>query len=63
MTNLPDFRNLPRGVDWMRQIIEASERMDRGDKQAMDLTLEKISMQRVKARDDRIYERDPGEER
>ena len=62
MTNLPDFRNLSRGMELMRAIIEASERMDGGDKQAMDRALETITLQRMKAREVRIVTREPGEE-
>ena len=32
----PDFRNIPRGEQWMKSIVEALERMDHGEKDAME---------------------------
>ena len=51
-----------RGVVCMAIIVEASERMDQGDKEAMDVALERIRMIRERFRQGQLIERDPGEE-
>lgn len=59
---IPDYRNVSRGIAWMRLIVEASEAMDQGNKDAMDRALESIETNRERARQERRRERDPGEE-
>ena len=50
----PDFRNVTRGQQWMQSIVNALERMDKGDKDAMERAIE--AMQGIKR------ERIPGED-
>ena len=49
----PDFRNVTRGQQWMQSIVNALERMDKGDKDAMNRVLESMRGKR---------EREPGED-
>lgn len=51
-----------RGVTCLGLIVEASERMDRGDKDAMDLALERIKIIRERFRQGQSIDREPGEE-
>ena len=51
----PDFRNITRGEQWIKSMVEASERMDKGEKDAMKKALE-LMLPSVKR------ERTPGED-
>ena len=61
---MPDERNeiQDRGVPVMALIVEASERMDAGEIDAMDRALERIKIIRERFRQGRSIEREPGEE-
>ena len=63
MTAAQQTGGLPdRGVTVMALIVEASERMDAGEADAMDRALERIKIIRERFRQGRSLERDPGEE-
>ena len=61
---MPDESNQiqDRGVTVMALIVEASERMDAGEIDAMDRALERIKIIRERFRQGRSIEREPGEE-
>ena len=42
----PDFRNVTRGQQWMQSIVDALERMDKGEKDAMVKVLESMHLKR-----------------
>lgn len=52
-----DFRNTDLGEKWLRAMIEASEAMDAGRRDAMERVREKIELPLFKGR-----EREPGDD-
>ena len=52
----PDFRNITRGEQWIKSMVEASEQMDRGKKDAMEKAVENmrapIPKERIPGEDD-----------
>ena len=53
---LPDKRNLERGGQWLRGMIEVSEALDAGNKRAMDEVINEMQTPLLGRR-----EREPGE--
>ncbi len=52
----PDYRNTERGSKALRAMIEASEKLDAGDKRAMDEAVDKMRGPLFR------WEREPGED-
>ena len=52
----PDFRNITRGEQWIKSMVEASEQMDRGKKDAMEKAVENmrgpVPKERIPGEDD-----------
>ena len=49
-----DFRNITRGEQWLKSIVDALERMDHGEKDAMEKTVNTMlrKLERVPGEDD-----------
>lgn len=54
--DLPDYRNIERGREYLRRMIEASEAMDSGEKSSMNDVIDDLAPAEI------IREREPGED-